>query len=62
MGDAEHVEQKSAVQNIEEQLGIRVFSILGMQRIYDLVKNEISDDIRRAWINYYDRYGVVSLR
>ena len=62
MGDAEHVEQKSAAQNIEEQFGIRVFSILGMKRIYDLVKNEVSDDIRRAWIDYYDRYGVVSLR
>ncbi len=61
MGDAEHVERISAVQNIEEQFGIKVFSILSMKRVFDLVKNEISDDIRRIWIDYYDRYGVVNL-
>ncbi|MFH0848474.1 MAG: orotate phosphoribosyltransferase [archaeon] len=61
MGDAEQVERISAVQNIEEQFGIKVFSILSMKRVFDLVKDEISDDIRRIWIDYYDRYGVENL-
>jgi len=62
MGDAEQVQQASAVQNIEKQFGFKVFSILGMRRIFDLVKNEIGEEIRRIWIDYYDRYGAVKLR
>ncbi len=62
MGDATRVEEKGAVQNVEDRFGIKVFSILKMRRIYDLVKDKINDDIRKSWIDYYDKYGVVSLR
>jgi len=62
MGDAERVEEKSAVQNIEDRFGIKVFSILKMRRIYGLVKDQVNDDIRKSWIDYYDKYGVASLR
>ena len=62
MGDAEHVEEKSAVQSIEQQFQLKVFSILNMETIYDLVKNEISDEIRKSWVAYYDKYGIVRFK
>ena len=61
MGDAEHVEEKSAVQNIKDQFGFPVFSILNMQTIFDQIKNNLNEDIQKSWIEYYSRYGVVKL-
>ena len=61
MGDAINIENKSAVQSIED-LGIKTFSILTMQDIFNHVKNSISDDIRESWIEYYRNYGVITLR
>ncbi len=60
MGDAVNVENKSAVQAIEDS-GIKTFSILTMQDIFNQVKNSISDDIRKCWVEYYERYGVIKL-
>lgn len=62
MGDAAVVEEKSAVQSIEDQYGFKVFSMLDMQTIFDLVKSELDDDIRNSWISYYDKYGIASLK
>lgn len=60
MGDAENIEEMSAVENIEKQ-GIPVFSILNMEDIFYMVKDSLSPEIRRSWIEYYDRYGAVKL-
>ncbi|MBI2075799.1 MAG: hypothetical protein HYT72_00935 [Candidatus Aenigmarchaeota archaeon] len=60
MGDVVNVEGKSAVENIEA-LGIPCFSILDMQDIFSLVKDSIPGDIKKYWIEYYDKYGVVKL-
>lgn len=62
MGNAVVVKEKSAVQSIEDQYGFKVFSILDMQTIFDLVASELDDDIRNSWISYYDKYGIVSLK
>ncbi len=59
-GDAINVEDKSAVENIEST-GIPCFSILNMQDIFYLVKDSLSDEIKKNWIEYYDKYGAVKL-
>ncbi len=61
MGDAERVEELSAVQNIEKSLGVKCFSILTMKDIFDLVKDSVSPEIRQAWIDYYQKYGAIKL-
>jgi len=61
MGDAIRVEELSAVENIEKQ-GIPVFSILNMEDIFSLVKDRLTTEIKKAWIDYYNQYGAVSLK
>lgn len=60
MGDAQQVESMSAIENIEK-LGIRVFPILTMAEVFNLVKNTIPKDIRECWIDYYKKYGAIQL-
>ncbi len=61
MGDAFKVEDKSAVQNIENQFGIKVFSILNMESIFKSLKTSLSEDIKKCWIDYYKKYGAVEI-
>ena len=61
-GDAENVGMYSAVEEMEKTYGIKVHSFLRMQDIFDIVKQGLSPDIKQAWIDYYDKYGVVKLR
>jgi orotate phosphoribosyltransferase len=60
MGDAVNIEKLSAVENIEKQ-GIPVFSILNMEDIFNLVKDSLKPEIKKSWIDYYDKYGAVKL-
>ena len=60
MGDAVNIEELSAVENIEKQ-GIPTFSILTMEDIFNLVKDSLSPEIKKSWIEYYDKYGAVRL-
>jgi hypothetical protein len=62
MGDAERVEDKSAVEAFEESLGIKVFPILNMKMIFDEVKDSLKSEIRKAWVEYYEKYGAIKLR
>jgi aspartate carbamoyltransferase regulatory subunit len=61
MGDAEHVEAKSPTENIEEELGIKVFSIQNIKTIYSLIKEGLDPEIKRLWLDYYNKYGTVKL-
>ena len=61
MGDAVRVEDKSAVENLKETFGLNVHSILTMKRIFDLVKDHLSEDMKQSWIDYYGRYGAAQL-
>lgn len=61
MGDTEAVEEKSASESIEEDLGIKMFSIQDIHTIYDLIKDNLDPELRRLWIDYYDKYGTVRL-
>ncbi len=57
-GDAMKVEDKSAVDYVREQFNIKVFNILNIQTIFNLIKNNLSDEIRKVWTQYHEKYGV----
>mgnify|MGYP003681880991 CR=1 FL=1 len=61
MGDAERIEERSPVEYLEEELGLRVFSIQNVETIYGLIKGSLDEEMRRLWVDYYRRYGTVSL-
>ena len=61
MGDTENIEEKGAVQYIEEELGLKVFSIQNIQKIYGLIKDSLDEDLRRLWVDYYSKYGTEKL-
>jgi orotate phosphoribosyltransferase len=52
----------SAVQVLERELGIKTVAILTMQDIFALVKDSLASDVRRAWIEYYEKYGAVQMQ
>jgi orotate phosphoribosyltransferase len=60
LGDAERIDEKSAVQSIED-LGIKTFSILNMEDIFNHGKHTLKPEIKKAWTEYYDKYGVIRL-
>jgi orotate phosphoribosyltransferase len=61
IGDGPDIEEKSAVEHLEHDLGLRVFSMQNVQTIYGLVKDSLSEEMRRLWIDYYSKYGTVKL-
>ncbi len=62
LGDTQEVGAHSAVQALEAELGIRTVAILTVQEIFAQVAATLPVDVRRAWIAYYERYGVVRLQ
>ncbi len=62
MGDAVKVEDKSAVESIEETFGLKVFPLLNMKTIFESVKNSLNKEIKQNWIEYYKKYGAVKLQ
>ena len=61
MGDTENIEENGAVQYLEEELGLKVFSIQNIQKIYGLIKDSLDEDMRRLWVDYYSMYGTEKL-
>ncbi len=61
MGDVHDVGKLSATQALEQELGIKTFAILTMQEIFSRVKETLSQDVRRAWVVYYEQYGAVPM-
>jgi len=61
MGDAEHVEARSAVQYMEQELGVKIHSIQNIQSIYGLIKDGLTPNLKARWLDYYRKYGVVML-
>ena len=62
MGDTENVEQRSAVQFIQDEFNVKAFSILDAKTIYNSVKDDLPRDVGQYWIDYFTRYGSVNLR
>ena len=61
MGDADRIEAKTPTENIEEELGIRVFSIQNIKTIFTLIKDGLDPEMKKLWLEYYNRYGIVKL-
>jgi aspartate carbamoyltransferase regulatory subunit len=61
LGDMDNVEDRGAVQYLEEELGLKVFSLENIETIYGLIKDGLDEEMRRLWVEYYDRYGTVKL-
>jgi aspartate carbamoyltransferase regulatory subunit len=61
MGDKENIDERSASEYLEEELGLKVYSIQNIASIYNLIKDNMDNDTRRIWIEYYNKYGIISL-
>jgi aspartate carbamoyltransferase regulatory subunit len=61
MGDIDKVESQSPLDYIEEEYKIKTFPILNMNTVFDIVKNQLQDDVKQKWIEYSEIYGTVSL-
>jgi aspartate carbamoyltransferase regulatory subunit len=62
MGDKDNIEDHSAVQYLEEKLSLKVYSIQNITSIFNLIKDNMEEETRLKWIDYYDKYGVVKLK
>ena len=62
MGDAERIEDKSAVESIEEKFGLKIYALLTMKTIFETVKHSLNKGIKQSWIDYYNKYGAVKLK
>jgi len=61
MGDIVNIEEYGAVEYLEQELGLKVFSIQNIETIYSLIKDSLDEDMRRLWLNYYNKYGTERL-
>ena len=62
MGDAENVGELSSTQMIQQSYGLKVYSILTMQEIFEEIKPHLPGEVKQAWREYYEKYGAVSLK
>jgi orotate phosphoribosyltransferase len=61
MGDSEKIEDMSAIEYIEDELGIKIHSIQNIQTIYHMIKDSLEPEMRKLWLDYYTKYGSVKL-
>jgi orotate phosphoribosyltransferase len=61
MGDANTAGSQSAVQAMNTELGIKTVAILTIQDIFAFVKDSLDANVRRAWVEYYERFGAVRM-
>ncbi len=61
LGDVDNVEEQGAVEYLEDELGVKVFSLENITTIYNKIKDRVDDEMKRLWIEYYDKYGTEKL-
>jgi orotate phosphoribosyltransferase len=61
MGDTVNIEENGAVEYLEKELGLNVFSIQNIQTIYSLIKDSLDEGMRNLWLDYYEKYGTEKL-
>ncbi len=61
LGDVDNVEEQGAVEYLEDELGVKVFSLENITTIYNKIKDSVDDEMKRLWIEYYDKYGTEKL-
>jgi len=60
-GDVVSIGKHSAVQEMEINFGMKVYSFMTMQDIFAELKNSLPPEIKNAWIEYYNKYGIVKV-
>jgi orotate phosphoribosyltransferase len=61
LGDKDNIEDLSAVEYLEKQLKLKVFSIQNIKTIYNLIKDSLDNEMKNLWIDYYSKYGISKL-
>ncbi len=61
MGDIVNIEEYGAVEYLEQELGLKVFSIQNIETIYSLIKDSLDEGMRKLWLDYYEKYGTEKL-
>jgi orotate phosphoribosyltransferase len=61
LGDKDNIEDMSAVEYLEKELHLNVFSIQNIKTIYNLIKDSLSDEMKKLWTEYYNKYGISTL-
>ena len=61
MGEEGEIDEKGAIEHLEEELGLKVFAIQNIKTIYSLIKNSLDEETRRLWVDYYNKYGTIQL-
>lgn len=61
MGDALNIEEDTAIDYLEKELKLKVFSIQNIKTIFSLIKDSLDVDMRQLWIEYYRKFGTVDL-
>ena len=61
LGDKDNIEDMSAVEYLEKELHLNVFSIQNIKTIYNLIKDSLSDEMKKLWTEYYNKYGISKL-
>ncbi|MBI3413586.1 MAG: orotate phosphoribosyltransferase [Candidatus Aenigmarchaeota archaeon] len=61
MGDAVDVQDLSASEMMARDYGINVFPIIKMSDIFEVMKDKVSAENKRLWVEYYEKYGAVKL-
>ena len=61
LGDTENIEEVGGVQYLEEELGLKVFSLEKITIIYDIIKDSLDEGMKRLWVDYYRKYGTEKL-
>jgi aspartate carbamoyltransferase regulatory subunit len=61
LGDVEDIEEQGAVEYIEDELGVKIFSLENITAVYDKIKDSLDDEMKRLWIEYYEKYGTEKL-
>lgn len=57
-GDAENISKEGVEKIIKRKYGISLHSIANMEDVFTYVKKDLSPEIKRAWIEYYKKYGI----
>ncbi len=61
LGDTENIEDLGAVEYLEKELNLNVFSIQNIKTIFSLIKDGVSEEMRELWLDYYNKYGITEL-
>lgn len=61
LGDKDNVDERSAVQYLENEMNLKVFSIQNISTIYSLIKDNLDPKLKELWKEYYSKYGIVEL-